>query len=130
LRIFARLAMKTRLCCLLLVVTFVFQARMALSQVTTATIYGTVVDSTGALVPGATVTVVNDETSGSSTVTSGSQGEFTVTFLGVGVYTVSVQAKGFKNYKRSGLQLAANQRIQVEAKLEVGDTSETISVSV
>jgi hypothetical protein len=100
--------MKTRLCCLLLIVAFVFQARVALSQVTTATIYGTVVDSTGALVPGATVTVVNDETSGSSTVTSGSQGEFTVTFLGVGVYTVSVQAKGFKNYKRSGLQLAAN----------------------
>jgi hypothetical protein len=102
---------------------------VASAQVTTATIYGTVLDSSGAVVPQASVTVVNEGTGARSTATSGSQGEFTVTFLPVGRYTVSVEARGFKIHKQTGLDLNAGTRLQLEIKLDVGNLTETVSVT-
>ncbi|MBM3752858.1 MAG: TonB-dependent receptor [Acidobacteria bacterium] len=98
-------------------------------QVTTATIYGTVLDASGAAVPGAVITINNEGTGATSTVTSGTQGEFTSTFLPVGRYSVSTEAKGFKAQKQTGLDLAAGQRAQLDIKLEVGNVTETVAVS-
>jgi hypothetical protein len=101
----------------------------ALAQVTTATIYGTVVDSSGAAVPGASVRIVNSGTGAATATTSGGAGEFTSTFLSVGRYDIAVEARGFKTYKQTGLDLAAGQRLQLEARLDVGNVTETIEVS-
>jgi len=102
---------------------------VASAQVTTATIYGTVLDSSGAVVPQASISVVNEGTGARSAATSGSQGEFTVTFLPVGRYTVSVEARGFKIHKQTGLDLSAGVRLQLEIKLDVGNLTETVSVT-
>jgi len=101
----------------------------AWGQVTTATIYGTVLDSSGAAVPSASITITNEGTGASSAVNSGSEGVFTSTFLQVGRYTVSAEAKGFKTYKQTGVDLTAGQRLQLEIKLDVGNVAETIAVS-
>ncbi|HUQ94254.1 MAG TPA: TonB-dependent receptor [Bryobacteraceae bacterium] len=121
--------MKSGLRCLSLFLAFVLTSQLGLCQVTTATIYGTVLDATGGAVPGATVTVTNEGTAAVTNATSGTLGEFTVTFLAVGSYTVTVEAKGFKTYKQTGLPLGAGQRVQVEVKLDVGDTKETVSIT-
>jgi hypothetical protein len=66
------------------------------AQVTTASIYGTVIDSSGAAIPGATITAVNEQTGSSMSATSGPSGEFTLTNLPIGTYSVTVEARGFK----------------------------------
>ena len=63
---------------------------VASAQVTTATIFGTVLDSSGAALPGAAVKIENLGTGASSSVVSGSQGEFTATFLPVGRYDITI----------------------------------------
>ncbi len=106
-----------------------FFASAAVAQVTTATIYGTVLDSTGAAVPSAIIKIVNAGTGASSQATSGGEGEFTSTFLPVGRYDITVEAKGFKTYKQSGLDLTAGQRLPLEARLDVGNLTETVAVT-
>lgn len=120
--------MKTRLRSLVLL-TAVFLPVQAFPQVTTATIYGNVLDGTGASVPGAVATVLNEGTGASSSVTSDAQGEFTATFLPTGRYTVTVEAKGFKTFKQTALSLAAGQRLQLDVRLEVGNVTDTVSVT-
>lgn len=100
-----------------------------IAQVTTATIHGTVIDASGSVVPQAAITVTHEATAATSTATSGTEGIFTLTFLPIGQYTVLVEAKGFKTYRQNGLELAAGQRVQIEVKLEVGATSETVAVT-
>src|SRR5262249_10441406 len=68
----------------------------AVAQVTTATFYGIVTDSTGAVAPGATVTLTNEGTSATLTRTSDQNGEFGFDFLPVGTYILRIEAKGFK----------------------------------
>src|SRR4051794_23180796 len=113
--------MKSRLRCLGLFLGLVLSCQLLFSQVNTATVYGTVIDSSGAAVAGSVITITNTETTATVQTTSGGQGEFTFTFVPVGTYTMSVEGKGFKTYRQSGLQLEAGQRLQLEAKLELGD---------
>ena len=75
---------------------------MARGQVTTATMYGNVTDGSGAQIPGASVTIVNEETGVSQTATTNDQGEFTFNFLQDGRYTLTITASGFKEQTQSG----------------------------
>lgn len=102
---------------------------MALGQVTTATIFGSVSDSSGAAVPGASVKVLNLGTGNSTSSTSGPDGTFTATFLPVGQYDLVVEAKGFKSFKHTGLALTSGQRLQLDTRMEVGNLTETVSVT-
>ena len=65
-------------------------ASIAAAQIRSATITGTVADSTGALVPGAEVTVTQQETNVATSVVTNDQGQFTVPYLPAGTYTVGV----------------------------------------
>lgn len=121
--------MKSQHRCFGLLFALFLCTNLGFSQTTTATILGTVVDSSGAVIAGGTITATNEGTAASTSVTSGSEGEFTFTFLTVGSYTVTAEAKGFKSYKQSGLPLVAGQRVQLEVKLDIGDTKETVAVS-
>lgn len=98
------------------------------AQVTTATIYVTVTDSSGAVVPEATVTAVHDSTNSATSRQTGDDGNAPFTFLRVGTYTLKVEAKGFKSQEAKGIELAAGQQIQQNFSLQVGATSETVQV--
>ena len=80
------------------------------SQANSATLHGTVNDPTGAVVPGVTVTLTNQNTSAAMVQTTGERGDFTFTFVPVGVYTVRIEAPGFKTHTTTGITLTAGQQ--------------------
>jgi hypothetical protein len=101
----------------------------ASAQVTTATIYGTVTDSTRAIIPAASVTATNELTGATASTQANSSGDFTFTFLPVGRYRLAIEAKGFKAHQRTGLELTAGQSLRLPITLEVGVLTESVSVS-
>ena len=103
-------------------------ATMAWSQGTTSRITGVVTDKSGAVVPGASVTVTNEGTGTSHLVTSGAGGVYVVDSMQVGTYTVTVDASGFKKFVSNGNVLSIGVPTTVNAALEVGATGETVQV--
>jgi len=101
----------------------------ALAQGITGSITGTVTDSTGAAVPGATVTIRNAATNSVHTVTTSEVGSYTVPELPPGQYTVTVDKAAFKSYKQSAITLSIDQVAQIDAALTIGATNETVEVT-
>ena len=99
------------------------------AQVTTGSILGTVHDSTGAVVPGATVTVTDNGKGTASTKQTDANGNYDVEFLIPGTYTVSVEMTGFKRSVSNNIALDIDQKAQVNFSLELGGTSETVEVN-
>jgi hypothetical protein len=95
----------------------------------TAAIVGTVTDASGAVLPGATITLTNLGTNVSQTAASSETGDYVFTLLQVGAYTLKVEQKGFKSFVTPTITLAAGDRTRVDAKMEVGAVSETVEVS-
>src|SRR5262245_52233891 len=79
------------------------------AHVTTSTCYGVVNDATGAVVPGASVTLTHEGTAATATRTTDAAGEFEFDFLRVGSYTLRIEASGFKKYESKGITLASAQ---------------------
>src|SRR5215467_12212261 len=98
------------------------------AQAVSGTILGTVQDSSGAAVPGASVTIVNSETGLKRSVTSDSAGEFNVPSLQPGMYNLSGEMKGFKKMSIAGVRLNVDQKARVDLKLDVGDITESVQV--
>jgi hypothetical protein len=98
------------------------------AQVTSATIVGTVTDSSGAALPGATVTARNVDTGFNRTVPSNEDGAYRLEFLPIGSYTVEVTLSGFKTSTRSGIVLNVNDTAKVDATLSLGGVAETVNV--
>ena len=94
-----------------------------------ATVRGQVVDSSQAALPGATITVRNQETGEMATATSNNQGEYTVPFLRPGLYSVTVEMSGFQKYTRTDMTLQVGQVAVINAQLGVGGITESVSVS-
>ncbi len=99
------------------------------AQTTTATLVGTVTDSTGAVVPGAQVTAINIDTNASHVTQSNDQGAYRLEFLPVGNYKLEVTAPNFKKYVRTGLVLEVAQIAQADVGLQPGTTSTTVEVN-
>ncbi len=100
------------------------------AQETTGSISGTITDSTGASIKGATVTVTNtDRGTALRTLTTNSAGYFTATSLPLGTYSVKVSASGFKTDAVTGLVLHVSDALTVNRALVVGNTQETVSVT-
>src|SRR5271169_1857013 len=99
------------------------------AQTTAGSIVGTVTDPSGAIVAGATVTITNTGTNIAFKTTSNSSGEFVVTPLEVGKYSVAVEATGFKRSLRPDVQVNVQDRVRVDAKLEVGNATDTVQVT-
>ena len=95
----------------------------------TATISGIVTDSTGAVIPGAEVTITREETGTVSSVSTNEVGAYTAAALEVGTYTVEVQSSGFKSFRTSGLVLNVRDRAVIDVALELGEVTETIEVT-
>ena len=101
---------------------------LALAQVT-ATINGTVTDNTGAVIPGANVTLINDATQERRATVSNGAGYFAVPALLPSTYSITISAKGFKSYEQHGIQLnAGDDRKIPDLALAVGSEGETVSV--
>src|SRR5438270_6512284 len=102
---------------------------MMFAQTTTGDMRGTVTDPTGAVVPGATVTVTNTDTGKvTRTVKTNGSGQYTAPLLEVATYSVTVEAQGFKKYVQSGIPLNVADRLTVDAKLATGAASDTVNV--
>lgn len=106
-----------------------FWAPSVMAQVVTGDIVGSVTDTTGALVPGAKVTIVNTETQLERHMESASTGDFVFTLLPPGTYNVRVEKTGFKAFEVKGLKLGTGDRRRVDAHLDVGQAAETVTVA-
>lgn len=95
----------------------------------TGEIVGSVVDQTGAPLPGATVSVTNEGTGEARQATSDTGGDFTFPILPVGNYTVKVTAAGFEVFEQRGIVLQVDQNVTINAKLQVGSNSEVVQVT-
>ena len=102
------------------VCALIFGASTAIAQVDTGTILGTVKDQTGAVVPDAKVTIVNQGTAEAITTLTRSDGTYIVTPLKIGSYRISVELAGFKKEENAAFDLNIQQQAVVDlcCKLE------------
>jgi hypothetical protein len=100
----------------------------ARAQVTTGSIVGTVTDASEQVVPGAQVVIRDINKNTSFTLTTDSAGTYAAPFLVPGTYEVTVELTGFKKWLRGDILLQVNDRLRVDAKLDVGGLEETTSV--
>src|SRR5439155_21489957 len=102
---------------------------LSVAQPSTATILGTVKDTSGALVPGVTITVKHTESGLTRNVVSGERGGYNVPLLPVGAYEITTTMPGFKQEVRSGINLVVGQEAIVDLTLEVGAATEQVTVT-
>jgi hypothetical protein len=96
---------------------------------TTTTLLGTVTDKTGAVVPGAQVVATNTGTNLTRTTQTNQQGEYRMEFMPIGAYTVEVSSNGFRKSVQNGVTLEINIPTRVDARLDVGQLSESVEVT-
>jgi outer membrane receptor protein involved in Fe transport len=125
--------MITRICktlaCGLGAAIFVFLPLSSHAQAVYGSIYGTVTDNTGAVVPNATVTVTDEAKGTSITVQTNDSGAYTAEHLIPDKYDVKVDASGFQSFEAKGIQVFADTSPKVDAQLQVGGASQTITVN-
>src|SRR5688572_1270968 len=98
------------------------------AQVTTATLVGLVRDNSAAVIPGASVTATHEGTGVAREGVSDANGEFVLSALPSGPYTLRIELSGFKTISQRGIQLGAGQTQRQTFTLEVGAMSETVTV--
>jgi len=108
---------------------FFFIAPHLQSQSTFGSILGTVQDTSGAVVPGATVTIVNTGTTAQRVVTSDASGDFTFSNIEIGHYSLTVTAAGFEKYSLPEIEITARESRHIEAKLQLGASNQTVTVT-
>ena len=100
----------------------------ALAQVVQGAFTGIVTDQSGAVIPGATVTVINEATNVAVRVHTNAEGLYTVTNLLAGFYTLKAEAKGFRVLVDQHIELTVGYTQRVDLKLEVGAVTQTVTV--
>jgi outer membrane receptor protein involved in Fe transport len=101
----------------------------AWAQLSTATLFGTVTDNTGAVIPNATITLTQVDTNFTRTVKANEQGQYRAEFLPIGSYTAKVEAGGFQPMVQSGIALTATQHADLNFTLSVGMESTVVQVT-
>src|SRR5713101_5760255 len=98
-------------------------------QSTYGTVDGTVVDSSGAVVPGAEVTLTNTGTQEKHTQPTGNEGEYKFVNVIPGEYRLDITKSGFKHFARTNVVVQVQQETHIEATLPVGQVAETVEVT-
>ena len=111
------------------VIFLISVAVMGFAQVDTGSLVGTVKDPSGATLPGVTVTATNADTAVATSVKTEADGNYVITPLKIGRYSVSVEASGFQREVRKDIVLDVQQTIRLDFSLKVGAVSETMEVS-
>ncbi|MEO5923928.1 MAG: TonB-dependent receptor [Bryobacteraceae bacterium] len=112
-------------CCVLLCLSALF----SWAQTGLATLTGTVTDQTGAVMADVTVQATQVATGTTLEAATSATGNYTITPLRPGDYEVTVERAGFKTYKRAGITLAAAQILRLDVQLEVGATTDSVTVT-
>src|SRR5438034_8826968 len=113
---------------LVVVLLSLLAAAPALAQAPSGTILGSIKDTQGAVIPGATVTATNLGTQYSRSAVTDESGAYALRLLPVGNYTVVVTMPGFKNYSQTGIALEVGRNARVDATIELGAVNESVSV--
>src|SRR4051794_39337402 len=100
----------------------------AFAQRTSASLRGTITDTSRALVPGATVTVTNADTGLTRVTVSNSDGVYTVSELPVGRYSIAVTLQGFKTATRTDIVLNVADDRKIDVELSAGNLTEDVRV--
>src|SRR5215472_5470660 len=111
------------------VTVFLAVAYAGLAQGDRGTITGTIADPASAVVAGATIEAKNVETGGVYEAASSATGNFTLSQLPAGTYEISSAAAGFKKYVRRNLVLGVAQTLRIDIVLEVGPTSDSVTIT-
>ena len=112
-----------------LVVLLLASAFALPAQLSTGTILGVVTDTSGAVVPGATVTVTNTSTNVTRTAATESDGSYRFDALQPGPYSVTVTKPGFNTSNLTSLTLEVAQELKADARLQVGEVTQQVTVS-
>src|SRR5215472_790787 len=108
---------------------FGFAALAAFAQLANQTsLVGTVVDSSGSVVPSAQVTAVNSATRDTYRGLTNAQGYYDIQFIRAGTYEITISQAGFQTFKAAGIEVDANQIVRTDATLRVGDVTESVTV--
>jgi hypothetical protein len=113
---------------LLSVVSLLLLLPAAHAQNPTATLVGTVQDTSGAVIPGAAVVARNVATNLQRTALSGNNGEFTIPNLPPGQYAVFAEKEGFRRLEQTGIELQIDDTVRLTLQLQVGAVSESVEV--
>jgi hypothetical protein len=104
-------------------------ASVSTAQVLYGSVVGTVKDTSGATIPGATVTITNKSTSFTRDATTSDDGGFSIVNVLPGSYDLKVSLQGFREYVNTNVPVSAGNISRVEVSLEVGQLSETVTVA-
>ncbi|MFN0111516.1 MAG: carboxypeptidase regulatory-like domain-containing protein [Blastocatellia bacterium] len=102
---------------------------LGLAQEFRATVNGRVVDQNKAAVANATISIRNQATNEAATVTSNSEGNYNIPFLRPGLYSITVEASGFKKFVRDKQELQVGQTATIDVILEIGAATETVTIT-
>jgi hypothetical protein len=108
---------------------FLFISVAAFAQSDVGTIVGFVRDQSGAVIPGATVTIRNEATGELHTVTSDEQGHYVAPSLPPAYYSMTANGKGFEKFSSSHNKLDSNSTIEIDAALTIGAATQTVEVT-
>ena len=103
--------------------------RQSFGQDVNASLSGSVTDSSGAVIPGAKLTLVNENSGTRQDFQTSADGEYKFPNLPPGIYDLSVTAPAFESFVRKGIELAVNQSARVDVPLTVGKADQTVTVS-
>ncbi len=98
------------------------------AQLSTATMFGTITDPSGAAIPKATVTLKQQDTGFTRIVVTNGDGSYRADFLPIGPYTVTVEADGFKKLERAGIVLTVTEDAHLDLAMTLGGSEQTIEV--
>jgi hypothetical protein len=114
---------------MVLVVVFLSYAQPGYTQIVNASLYGNVIDPTGAAIPGATITARNIATGIETKTASDAAGNYILPSLPPATYSITLEQKGFKATVISGVTLLVDQKARLDAQLQVGGVTTSVQVS-
>src|SRR6267378_3826227 len=106
-----------------------FLSAYTLAQTSNATVGGTVSDSTGALIPGVTITATNTATGIVNTVISNEAGAYQFASLQTGTYKISAELSGFQTQTYNNVTLGISQQVRLNFTLQVGSVAQAVEVT-
>ena len=115
--------------CVLVLVAVIVTTSLGVAQRTTATFAGIVTDPSNAVLPGASVQLINEGTNAVTEKLTGETGEFLFDYVPVGTYTLKISLPGFKTYESRAIPLGAAQSTRRTYALEVGAITDNVTVT-
>jgi hypothetical protein len=118
-----------RLCLSAIPLLMLLAALSSVAQTVTGAVRGTITDTSGAIVPGAVVAVTNVATGVTTKATTNQAGEYSLRFLQIGRYTLSVESSGFATATYGPFSLEIDQTAKIDVPLSVGSAKTSVEVS-